>query len=968
LWTDSNGEEDSFTSIEKFYSSNFDDSIFMEGYSLQPDWYTLDGNDIVYMTGLTDPSINIDGGDGYDSVYIWGYSSSDFTESTLGNQTTLTGVGAVTTVVSLTDIEDINFVNLSSPFVGVHAGSDRTPNNTWHKLDYINYPYNDVAETHTTFAPTAASYESSASQEFSAKNIQASLASGEIIVNIYDFVGVPRVDENSGVYASAVLNDRIMLENDGAGSSDFTEFTVKISIATGGYFGFEVHNSETYLLPPGLGHLFDLASISGSSYVLQEEVSNGVWVSVDSGVNISSHTNNLGFNVIPGETETVIEKTYRFQGEAVEFDLFFGVNALGGAFNSPYAYPDYADGDTEVHSGYSLLDLDVIFSTEVELSSQSGVFQTQESNYAPEIIGGVFGDNIRGGLLDENISSYDGDDNVDGGDGNDSIYGGAGNDTLSGGSGSNLLTDDSGDETYIYAGGMDTIVDSAGSDIIQMGTGIILADLSFHREGLHAFISVAGSGAIKIDQYFAAVQNRIETVRFADNSTLILSSSNFLNVINGNASNNFLNGTSGDDLIDGNAGADNIYGNAGNDILYGGDGDDGLNGGQGADILYGQGDYDFLYGEDGADFLDGGDSYDWLYGGADDDQLYGGNDDDFLSGGSGNDTLDGGAGIDTASYEQNNAAVKVNLAAGAVDEGRDGTNNETLTGIENVVGTLYGDWLLGDTGANQLSGGEGNDELEGNNGEDTLYGGDGDDVLVGGEGSDMLSGDAGNDQLEGGDGEDYLAGGDGDDIGFGGAGNDVLSGDDGNDVLFGNEDNDWLSGYAGNDRLVGGSGNDILNGGDGDDTNAGGATGGLEGGTGNDILFGGTGDDVLAGNEDDDILYGEDGFDTLIGGSGADTFAFTYLFGGTGIDTIQDFSLSDGDKLNLSELLSLSEFDPLTDLITDFVEITTSGSNSILKVDLDGGGNSFVQIAQLSNVTGLTDEAALYNAGTLIAA
>jgi hypothetical protein len=64
------------------------------------------------------------------------------------------------------------------------------------------------------------------------------------------------------------------------------------------------------------------------------------------------------------------------------------------------------------------------------------------------------------------------------------------------------------------------------------------------------------------------------------------------------------------------------------------------------------------------------------------------------------------------------------------------------------------------------------------------------------------------------------------------------------------------------------------------------------------------------------------------------------------------------------------DFDPLTHTITNFVEITTSGADSILKVDSNGtiGGVNFVQIATLQGITGLTDEAALVANGTLIAA
>jgi hypothetical protein len=85
----------------------------------------------------------------------------------------------------------------------------------------------------------------------------------------------------------------------------------------------------------------------------------------------------------------------------------------------------------------------------------------------------------------------------------------------------------------------------------------------------------------------------------------------------------------------------------------------------------------------------------------------------------------------------------------------------------------------------------------------------------------------------------------------------------------------------------------------------------------------------------------------------------------SGVDTIQDFNLSN-DYINIADVLT--EYDPLTDLLTDFVEITTSGSNSILSVDVDGGANSFVQIATIIGVTGLTNEDALETSGRLITA
>ena len=129
------------------------------------------------------------------------------------------------------------------------------------------------------------------------------------------------------------------------------------------------------------------------------------------------------------------------------------------------------------------------------------------------------------------------------------------------------------------------------------------------------------------------------------------------------------------------------------------------------------------------------------------------------------------------------------------------------------------------------------------------------------------------------------------------------------------------------------------------------------------VLYGLEGNDYLTAYNGDDVLYGGGGADHLYGQGGADTFVFDDM---NAIDTVWDFSLADGDKLDISDLIS--GYDPLTDAITDFVQITDSGSNSIVSVDADGGADNFVQIATLSSVTGLTDEDALETSGNLIAA
>jgi len=133
---------------------------------------------------------------------------------------------------------------------------------------------------------------------------------------------------------------------------------------------------------------------------------------------------------------------------------------------------------------------------------------------------------------------------------------------------------------------------------------------------------------------------------------------------------------------------------------------------------------------------------------------------------------------------------------------------------------------------------------------------------------------------------------------------------------------------------------------------------------GSDTLYGGDSDDSLWGNDGDDVLYGGLGADTIKGGSGIDTFVYNSM--AEAGDTIQDYRPFSGEVLDIADLLS--GYDPLSDLITDFVQITDNGVDSYLAVDSDGGADNFVQVAELLGITGLSDEAALETSGSLITA
>ncbi len=389
--------------------------------------------------------------------------------------------------------------------------------------------------------------------------------------------------------------------------------------------------------------------------------------------------------------------------------------------------------------------------------------------------------------------------------------------------------------------------------------------------------------------------------------------------------------TLGDIFIDGGRANDVIWGNVGNDTIRGFDGDDNIDGGAGNDLILGQNDNDYINGGRGNDNIDGGAgidtaSYagmpgaavinlltgvaldgsggtdtltgienavgssfsDTIIGGASANVLNGGAGNDILTGGAGNDTLIGGADVDTADYSASTASVIVNLDTGTATDGLGGT--DTLSGIENVIGTAFDDVLTGDAEANVLTGGAGNDVLAGGAGNDTLNGGIGIDradygAATAGVTVDMAAGTA-NDGMGGTDTLSAIENVNGS------AFNDILSGGAGVNILNGAGGDDILTGGVGNDTLDGGADNDTADysaaaAGVMVDLAAGIAT---DGAGGIDTLIsienahGSAFADNLSGDVSDNALHGGAGNDVLAGSAGNDT-----LDGGADID-IADYS------------------------------------------------------------------------------
>jgi Ca2+-binding RTX toxin-like protein len=423
----------------------------------------------------------------------------------------------------------------------------------------------------------------------------------------------------------------------------------------------------------------------------------------------------------------------------------------------------------------------------------------------------------------------------------------------------------------------------AGDDFARAGAG---EDRFFGGVGQDGVSYVDATGGVTVN-----LGRQIGTGNHAEgdiySSIEHAAGSRFDDRLLGSAKNNTFVADLGNDTLSGIDGDDALFGGLGDDSLDGGNDDDVLQGDEGQDTLLGGFGNDVLRGGEGNDSLDGGEDDDLIETGNGNDSVQGGTGDDVvLYVGGGLDSIDGGLGRDWVDFSQHTAPIEVNLlTAGTVfsTDGVDIITIATLTGIENLRGTDFGDVLVGNNLDNVIDGGLGFDAMTGHAGADTFisagqfgfvdYGAE-----TGTQGVNLVFQAftpglsphiAGTDShghtdrlfnirfIQGTSFADNIQGDDEDNELSGGEGNDVLGGLNGDDLLFGQGGNDLLLGFFGRDTLLGGEGSNTL-----------------RGEEGNDLL----------------IADGFTTFDNMFGGAGFDTAAFDQFEAGLTINGSQVFA------------------------------------------------------------------------------
>ena len=424
---------------------------------------------------------------------------------------------------------------------------------------------------------------------------------------------------------------------------------------------------------------------------------------------------------------------------------------------------------------------DIISNIEVLEGSGGNDWLTGDSE-ATTIDGGAGHDRIEGGGRGDTLRGEDGDDNLYGGNGEDTLTGGVGNDILDGGTGADILTGGEGTDTLVGGVGVggDTLTGGEGTDTLVGG------------EGADTYAFNAGDGTDTIDDdggkivFLQGTENDYDGATYAfayvggDIRLTVAKGGNTLNIIDfsqypSGFSFHTRSGSTDTAILDSSLVLPAIHGSEGNPFLATADAD----------------------------------------------------------------TFTGSADADWVSYAESNEGVTIDLNTDPATVSGGWAAGDTLTGINNLIGSDQADTLTGNREGNTLSGGIGNDMLTGGAGADTIDGGEGTDTASYSGSAKGVRVDLSRATAQ----RDFEA----NNFGFTANNNEAVSDTlIGIENLEGSDHNDWLTGDSNNNELQGGEGDDRLVGGANADTyafNAGDGTDTIVDDGGKVVFLQGTGDD-----------------------------------------------------------------------------------------------------------------------------
>lgn len=384
-------------------------------------------------------------------------------------------------------------------------------------------------------------------------------------------------------------------------------------------------------------------------------------------------------------------------------------------------------------------------------------------------------ESLTGSSFDDVLLGDAGINVLDGGAGSDLLIGGLGNDVYSIDRSTDQLIEDA-------AGGIDTVRSTVGhvlganfESLVLLGTANINATGNASNNvltGNSGSNRIDGAGGVDTVSYAAARNGVVVGLdRVGPQSTgagidtLVaienLAGSNFNDTLHGSVGTNVLNGGNGTDTVSyaragaavtvslavgtaqatggggtdtlaafenlsGSAFADRLTGSTANNVIDGGLGNDTMSGGLGNDTYLVNVGTDVVVeaASGGTDTVRATASYtlaaqleNLTLDGAANINATGNTLNNTIAGNAGNNILNGGSGVDFISYAAAGAAVTVNLATGIATGGG---GSDSLIGFEYLIGSAFGDTLVGNTAANRFYGGAGSDTLTGGAGGDNF--------------------------------------------------------------------------------------------------------------------------------------------------------------------------------------------------------------------------------------------------------